>query len=1075
MKKALASLLGFLCSASMVIADSGFNYVKVKTDPGKWDGEYLIVCESQNVAFDGSSNSLTGAKNNKPVTIEDETISVDKNKGIDACQFTIASISGGYSIKSASGFYIANTTSDNNLSVDDSKALKNNIELKDGTLTITSLENSKNTYLQFNKASDQKRFRYFKSKGSQEQVSLYKKVASAPDTRQLVNLTDFTATKTTLTKGETTTTTVNNDQADWTAKYNYTSSDNSVATVNESGVITAVGKGQATITVTAVVVANDTVYKAGETTSLTVNITVNNKKHTVTFLANGQEVSSTPMEEGETITIPATLDAQLVPEDKTFMGWAAAVIVGTQETAPTLFKSAKVGESDVTFYAVFATGIASENANWVKKTLQQVVNNPELGDYALINSNGYAYNGTISSGHGQATNNAFVFTNDEATSAPDGTCLLTITRKKATNKKGEEINGIEITRQDNGNVIYAKAAKSGNLNEGASQGSYWYVNSSNLTYAANTAYLRTSGKSFRTYGRTSDGDGVVAFAYKAGITYTDYCTTVGGNVNTREWVKFTNWATENGETTLVKGNTLATVATLDKDCTSGSFTYESSNPEVATIDGNGVITAVAKGEATLTATFSLAEDDADYRLSGDGKKTINITVVNPEYTVTFAIDGETDSKNVREEEAIHFPTVSAPANLVFVGWTDKDFKGMDAVAPTLVDTTAVVMGKSNLYFAAVFARVAQKGEIKQYKLTADMIKEHFDQPDHMTYGGAERSWNDGQVTWSAVAQTASSGDYLQIRNSEPMSYIGFEAPLSITHISFSITNGSGKAEYDGEVYVKSEPTTRSNDGDVITSVKINEEETCDITVPGNHTKIYLQTSSAARIKNIVLTCQDEDRYLGYVTDTEAANTARTHVVTIAASCDYTTVCLPYNAVASEGATLYALKSVDNAGLHFVSTDKLAAGQGYVLQGEPGAPYTLKEVTEAVDYNVNILKGVVEQTNLVDLGFTGNDDYNYPWILAKDGLFKRYTGSYIPAGKAYLDGALLQNLGESGAATMRVIFEEATNGQETGLSQLSDQSESNACYYNLQGQRIAQPTQAGVLYIEQSGRKLILRK
>lgn len=1063
MKKALASLLGFLCSASMVIAESGFNYVKVKTAPQTWDGEYLIVCESKDKAFNGSLETLDANNNYKSVTIENETIYVDKNTDIEKSQFTIASLESGYSIKSASNKFIGASGS-SSLTTGNS-AIQNDINLSnDGSEVIIT---SKNVKLRYNTSAN--RFRYYSS--GQAAITLYKKVASAPDKRTPVNLTRFTAEETTLTKGDTTTTRVVNDKEGWTANYKYNTSDDKVATVDEDGVITAVGKGTATITVTAVF-DNDKEYKAGGTTSLTVNITVVNPNHTVTFLANGQVVSSTLIEEGETITIPATLDAQLVPEDKTFMGWTDAAIDDT-ETAPTLVKSAKVGENDVTFYAVFATASASGNANWVKKTVKQVVDNPEAGDYALITPDGHAFNKEISSGHGQTTKDAFSFSNNEATSAPEGTCMLSISRK------GDK--GIEIAIKEGGKVITASQAGSGGFTLSDSKDAeYWFgdVNLKyNKKYSGNKyAYLRSlSNSSFRTYSNTSNGD-TIAFAYKAGITYTDYCTTVGGNVNTREWVKFTNWATEGGVLTLVKGNTLATVTTLDPAaCTSGSFTYESSNKEVATIDDNGVITAVAKGEATLTATFSLAEDDANYRLSGDGKKTINITVVNPEHTVTFAIDGVTDSKNVREEEAIHFPAVSTPAGLVFVGWTNKDIEGMVAAAPTLVDTTAVVMGESNLYFAAVFARVAQKGEIKQYELTEDMIQKHFDQPDNMTYNGAERSWNDGQVTWSAVAQTASPGDYLQIRNKESMSYIGIEAPLSITHISFSITNGSGKAEYDGEVYVKSEPTTRSNDGDVITSVKINEEETCDVTVPGNHTKIYLQTSGAARIKNIVLTCQDADRYLGYVTNSKDANTKRTVDVTIIANCGYTTVCLPYNAKAPEGAKFFALKSVDSEGLHFVSTDKLAAGQGYVLQGEAGAQYTLTEVTEAVDYNVNILKGVVEQTNLVDLGFTGKDDYNYPWILAKDGTFKRYTGAYIPAGKAYLDGALLQNLGESGAATMRVIFEEATNGQETGLSQLSDKSESNACYYNLQGQRIAQPTQAGVLYIEQSGRKLILRK
>jgi hypothetical protein len=217
---------------------------------------------------------------------------------------------------------------------------------------------------------------------------------------------------------------------------------------------------------------------------MNVVINVNNPKHTVTFLANGQSVSNEAMEEGSAITFTDDLNAQYVPAGQTFMGWAAAAFDGTQENAPALVKSATVGTTDVTYYAVFATSIASENANWVRKTVSEVVANPEAGDYALITPDGNAYNGAINDKHiGQATSTAFAFTNNVATSEPEGTCLLKITRKGT--------NGIEIARKDNGNVIYAKAAAKESFYEGATQDSYWYASGSNLKYEKNDAFLRS--------------------------------------------------------------------------------------------------------------------------------------------------------------------------------------------------------------------------------------------------------------------------------------------------------------------------------------------------------------------------------------------------------------------------------------------------------------------------------------------------------------------------------------------------------------------------------------------------------
>lgn len=883
------------------------------------------------------------------------------------------------------------------------------------------------------------------------------------DNRALVNLTGFTATETTLTKDETTTTTVSNNQSGWTANYTYSSNKESVATVDENGKITAVAKGKATITVTAVVDADDRGYKAGETLTKSVDIEVVNPKHTVTFLANGKRVSSEEMEEGSAITF-TDLEAQYIPEGQTFMGWAAAAFDGTQENAPALVKSATVGTTDVTYYAVFATASTSGNANWVRKTVSEVVANPEAGDYALITPDGHAFNGTVNKdGDGNSTEDAFDFnTSNEATSAPEGTCVLKITAKS---------NGIEIAIKDGGKVITAsKASRGGFALSDNSEGYYWELSSNDLIYSkkynTNNAHLRSYSNTFRTYSNATNNG--IAFAYRSSVTYTNYCTTVGG-ADTREFVKFTAWNTNNGETTLEKGNTLATVATLNPaECATGTITYTSSNPEVATIAADGVITAVGKGEATLVATLSIEEDDKYYRLSQENKQTLTINVVNPEHTVTFMADGEpVEEKNVREEEAFSFPAVTAPEGLVFIGWTEKGLKGMATEAPALVDTTAVVMGEYDLTFVAVYARVAQKGEIKQYELTKDLMREHFTINDNKV----EQVWTDEaeNVKWIACAVTSQGAydDFLQIKSGA--GYIGFETPHAIRNVSFNMKNGSNSDLLSGRFSIQTDVDNETEFMDV--NVKGPD---VSIDIEGNHSKLYMTYtgSNSARIRDIVLTCQDEDRYLGYVTNSKDANTARTHVVTIAASCDYTTVCLPYNAVAPE-ATLYALKSVDQNGLHFTSTDKLAAGQGYVLKGKAGAQYTLTEVLEAVDYNANLLKGVIENTNYEDLTLTGKDDYAYPWILAKDGSFKRYKGDYIPAGKAYLDGGLLQNLGESGAATMRVIFE-TTEEQQTGLDQLSNKANGSALYYNLQGQRIAQP-QTGALYIEQSGRKLLLRK
>lgn len=146
-------------------------YVKVTTAPTDWSGEYLIVYEYEggNVAFDGSLTTLDAASNTVSVTIVDNEITGD----FSAYTFTIAAVEGGYSIQSKSGYYIGQTTNDNGLVTDNSKAYTNAISLNsDGTVNIVS----SGAYLRFNSASNQQRFRYYKSASydSQKAITLYK-------------------------------------------------------------------------------------------------------------------------------------------------------------------------------------------------------------------------------------------------------------------------------------------------------------------------------------------------------------------------------------------------------------------------------------------------------------------------------------------------------------------------------------------------------------------------------------------------------------------------------------------------------------------------------------------------------------------------------------------------------------------------------------------------------------------------------------------------------------------------------------------------------------------------------------
>lgn len=135
----------------------------------------------------------------------------------------------------------------------------------------------------------------------------------------------------------------------------------------------------------------------------------------------------------------------------------------------------------------------------------------EAGTYALLSPDYYAFNGTITSGHGQSTAEPFVFDGDGyATTAPDGTVVLTLAA-----------SGSGYTMYADGfGYLYAANAKSGNLKWHTSESSYWYYDSgkSNWIYKSNSAYLRTYNNTFRTYGKNDNKDLLMARLVSASST-----------------------------------------------------------------------------------------------------------------------------------------------------------------------------------------------------------------------------------------------------------------------------------------------------------------------------------------------------------------------------------------------------------------------------------------------------------------------------------------------------------------------------------------------------------------------------
>lgn len=145
---------------------------KVTAEPTDWSGEYLIVYEDENVVFDGSftEGRFDVVHNNHAVTITNNIISLKDGQDYT---FSIAKSGNGYTLQSKSGYYIGGSV-DNGINYSKTDTYIHTFEVTSSGVTIQTKYNEAPRYLQYNSASNQKRFRYYKGT-TQQDVALYLK------------------------------------------------------------------------------------------------------------------------------------------------------------------------------------------------------------------------------------------------------------------------------------------------------------------------------------------------------------------------------------------------------------------------------------------------------------------------------------------------------------------------------------------------------------------------------------------------------------------------------------------------------------------------------------------------------------------------------------------------------------------------------------------------------------------------------------------------------------------------------------------------------------------------------------
>ena len=157
---------------------------------------------------------------------------------------------------------------------------------------------------------------------------------------------------------------------------------------------------------------------------------------------------------------------------------------------------------------------------------------------------------------------------------------------------------------------------------------------------------------------------------------------------------------------------------------------------------------------------------------------------------------------------------------------------------------------------------------------------------------------------------------------------------------------------------------------------------------------------------------------------------------------------------------YVVSNVSETTATMTEVSMIPGGTGVILSGEPGE-YTLTSTESVTPVGDNYLRA-----NLKAYELPADDGTNYNYTLAAGPTFKHSSGSgTLTAGKAFLRTTV--NATSTPAPVLNIAF----GGSATGIEKVAVEQQANGVYYNLAGQRVAQPTKG--LYIV-NGKKVVIK-
>ena len=379
----------------------------------------------------------------------------------------------------------------------------------------------------------------------------------------------------------------------------YSSSDETTATVNSSGVVTP--KKAGTVTITASVAEGTYNYAANASYQLTINALT---QYTVTWMANGSQFATATYDEGSTLILPTSTPTACA-NMKVFVGWTTEANKDYEhETqAPEFISAGEEVTANATYYAVYALkkeGSANVQTTTLSSFSSTAANMDDYISYAAAQG-AAADDPYISSGVLRIYQNGGTLT----VSAKTGATINSITIGSAMATKVTYKVDAGSTSAEQSITAYGTFTKSG-LNassvlftcKGTDRNSRLYLNQLSVTYTAGTT------TSYMYY--STDCSGVIDNTEEPTINFEDASVVM----------------------------TIDDIYTNNLECNSdGAKTFTSSDATVASVDANtGQVTALTVG--TTTITVAVAAVASQYSA---GTASYNVTVVRKKAVPTFDV------------------------------------------------------------------------------------------------------------------------------------------------------------------------------------------------------------------------------------------------------------------------------------------------------------------------------------------------------------------------------------------------------------------------------------------------------